>query len=212
MNYVYDILLNFQKELYEFYEWNKEDEITHIRRIPLFKISARDLKMVKTSDIKIEKNFCDKIYNKTEKFRKTGVSQIPYAFLISDGKEVIAIKLDKTLKIIAKSSLLLDEAEEICEMTLDQKMVKIKYLNQNQKNQINFETRYEKETKKKLNIKLLNLYKSREYEKLKYIYFECFRKKENNINTILQKLKQEINTKSENYKKIFNFFKIIAQK
>ena len=43
MNYIYDIILNFQERIYDFYEWNKTDVITHIRKIPVFKISSKDL-------------------------------------------------------------------------------------------------------------------------------------------------------------------------
>ena len=34
MNYIYDILLNFKNKLYDFYDWNINDDITHIRKIP----------------------------------------------------------------------------------------------------------------------------------------------------------------------------------
>ena len=40
MTYIYDILLNFKDELIEFYDWNKNDNIIHIRKIPLLKITA----------------------------------------------------------------------------------------------------------------------------------------------------------------------------
>jgi len=33
MTYIYDILLNFKDDLYEFYDWNKTDNIIHIRKI-----------------------------------------------------------------------------------------------------------------------------------------------------------------------------------
>ena len=43
MNYIYDILLNYNKKLYEFYDWNLSDSIVHIRKIPIFKISTNQL-------------------------------------------------------------------------------------------------------------------------------------------------------------------------
>ena len=70
MNYVYDVLLNFQKEYYEFFEWNIEDEITHIRKIPIFKISDSDYNTLKKAKIKISNNFINKINNKTEVYKK----------------------------------------------------------------------------------------------------------------------------------------------
>ena len=38
MNYIYDILLNFNDMLYDFYDWNVKDNILHIRKIPLIQI------------------------------------------------------------------------------------------------------------------------------------------------------------------------------
>ena len=36
MNYIYDIVLNFNKEYYSFYEWNRKDNIINVKKIPLF--------------------------------------------------------------------------------------------------------------------------------------------------------------------------------
>ena len=46
MNYVYDILLNFNEIGYYFYDWNGNDNILHIRKIPIFKIDSKTLKKV----------------------------------------------------------------------------------------------------------------------------------------------------------------------
>ena len=35
MNYIYDIVLNFNKEYYNFFEWNKRDNIVNVKKIPL---------------------------------------------------------------------------------------------------------------------------------------------------------------------------------
>ena len=40
MTYIYDLILNFHNELLEFYEWDKNDEIIHIKRISLIKIKS----------------------------------------------------------------------------------------------------------------------------------------------------------------------------
>ena len=37
MKYIYDIVLNFNEEFFEFYDWNLNDEITHIKKIPIIK-------------------------------------------------------------------------------------------------------------------------------------------------------------------------------
>jgi len=47
MNYVYDVLLNFQDYAYEFYEWNIDDEITHVRKVPMVRISTEQLEKLR---------------------------------------------------------------------------------------------------------------------------------------------------------------------
>ena len=44
MNYIYDIYLNFNKELYDFFDWNKSDKLTHIKMIPIFKVNEETIK------------------------------------------------------------------------------------------------------------------------------------------------------------------------
>ena len=39
MNYIYDIYLNFNNQLYDFFDWNKSDKLIHIKSIPIIKIS-----------------------------------------------------------------------------------------------------------------------------------------------------------------------------
>ena len=70
MNYIYDILLNFQKDFYDFFEWNPEDEILHIRKIPLFRVSNKDFTIFKKGNVRFESSFMSRIYNRTEKFKK----------------------------------------------------------------------------------------------------------------------------------------------
>ena len=43
MNYIFDVCLNFNKELYNFYEWNNEDEILYILKIIIKIISIHVL-------------------------------------------------------------------------------------------------------------------------------------------------------------------------
>ena len=33
MNYIYDIVLNFNKDYYEFYEWKKSDKVINVKKI-----------------------------------------------------------------------------------------------------------------------------------------------------------------------------------
>lgn len=212
MNYVYDVLLNFQKEYYDFFEWNNEDEITHIRKIPIFKISNIDYKTIKGGNIKINKTFMNKIYNKTQKFNNSKTKNINYAFLVSNGKETLGIKLNKNGLNTYKSSLLFDEEEEINDIAvnLDNSTIEYKIINNASNN--DYQTRKEKKINKIIIEKLNNLFKDKDSDKLKYLYLECFNKSENNINKIYNKLKKEIEKNQKKQYIIYNFFKLIEKK
>ena len=34
MTYIYDVTLNFNEILYDFFEWNNTDNLIHVRKIP----------------------------------------------------------------------------------------------------------------------------------------------------------------------------------
>ena len=59
MIYTYDILLNWTKEerLKDFYEWTLEDDLEHIKKMPIIRIRESLLKDLLTSKIKIDKSF-----------------------------------------------------------------------------------------------------------------------------------------------------------
>lgn len=106
MNYIYDILLNFNKELYDFYEWNKNDNIIHLKKIPMFKIDSRKLKDIIENNVIFNEEFLEKVKNKTEEYSNRKIKILENAFLLTDGLEVIAINV---LKENLYSKLLIDE-------------------------------------------------------------------------------------------------------
>lgn len=211
MNYIYDVLLNFQKDFYDFYEWNEDDEIIHIRKMPLFYISNKDYNIIKNSTVCFNKDFCDKIHNRTEKFKKINVALLNYVFLISNGKETMALKLNKNGVTTHKSSLLLDENEEISEMAEDLKLYNLEY-KIIKSNDISFNTRYEKENIVDISNKLCFLYNHKEDDKLKFLYLECFGKVEDDVNKVFNKLQKEIKSNNKVTLKMIDFFKLINQK
>lgn len=212
MNYIYDILLNFNKNLYDFYDWNKKDKITHIRKIPSFKISDRDFINIKENTVKISNEFIRQINNKTEEFKKTGITKLKYTSLLSNGKDVIAIKWNKNGINEKKSTLCIDEQEEIIEIINKQKEIPLKYKIVKKENKTNFKTRFEIENQTDINRKLLDIYRQKDYKKMSYIHLECFGKKQQNIDVAFERLKKEITKQNDNFYKIYNFFKTINQK
>lgn len=207
MNYIYDILLNFRSTLFDFYEWNDADDITHIRKMPAFKINTSTLNEIKQYTGEMENSFLQRIKNKTEMFQKKTVKQIEYACLFTDGNEGIAVLFQKG-KPSLYSHLLLDEEEDLLDMSDSMEEVsfafqKIKKIDKNP-----FQTRKEKE---------MEFYIKKELGKisgpeLEYLYFECFNERVKDED-IKEKIKERLQfdfTKTS--RQIYDFFKLLGAK
>lgn len=204
MNYIYDLLLNFNENIYEFYDWNKTDNIRHIKKIPIFKIESNKMKEIKDSQIELENNFLEKIKNKTEEFTSKKNKHIEYSCLFTDGVEVIGININKK---ITYSKLLLDEEFEVTNMSLHMKEtpIEIKIIGSNKIEQ--FKTRKEIEQINKAKKILKNILNENNSEKIKYLYYECFDKKSDSIEEIIKELNKKIENKNV-INKINNFVNI----
>lgn len=210
MNYIYDILVNFNEEMYDFFDWNESDSIEHIRKIPLFRVDARDFSNIKHNLVKFDKEFLGKIQNKTEVFNNRKVKNMEYAFLLTNGVEVIGYKIeDGKNKYV--TSLLIDEDVEVIEVCERLEESVIDYDIQKVKKISLFSTRHDKHIIQyiKNEIKLL----SKNHDKLKYLYYECFDKKENNINNIIKRFNKCLEEHDEKiYMKIYEFLKLTSLK
>ena len=205
MNYIYDILANFNKEYYEFYDWNEEDEITHIKKIPIIKTNKEFLYNIKYNDIIVEKKLLEKINRKTEMFNK--INKENYICIITDGNHALIAKFNPNGKIIERSSLIIEEENEILEIVEDTEEENYSYNINKKQNYEQFKTRKEKEKSKYILKELENITE----DKLKYIYFDIFNKEENNIKKIITKLKTEVNTNyNETLNKIYDFLKMTS--
>ena len=118
MIYTYDILLNWTKgeRLKEFYEWNLEDDLEHIKKMPIIRISESFLKDLLTSKIKIDKSFLSKIKYKTESYFHNEIDVIDYAVIVTTLRKALALELDNEGNVMYKSNLLIDEEEEVLEI------------------------------------------------------------------------------------------------
>lgn len=211
MNYVYDVLLNFNKEMYEFYDWNLDDYISHIRKILVFRVDNKTMRDLVNNSIVVDSDFLLKISNRTEMFTKQNVKIINYAALFTNGSFVIGIKFDKNGEIIGRSKLLIDEELDILDSALDMNEYNLKYnLIVDNKN-VSFKTRKEILIEKYI-LKKLNEVENNK-EMLKYLYYECFNEKNNDFRKMLLKLNKSLTNNWDNfYNKVYNFFKLTTIK
>lgn len=192
MNYVYDILLNFLDgpRIYEFFEWQKQDKIKNINRIPVFVVNEKSFSDLINNEVIIDKDFLDIIKNKTTVFSSKNDNIIKYAFLITNKERCYGIKLNEEGMIIGKSSLLLDEEDEILELSnsIIETQIIYKVTKYIKKNKIH--TRTEENKIKFITKELEKAYKEKNEEKLNYIYNEVLndRKKEGNYEKLINAL------------------------
>ena len=171
MNYIYDIVLNFNKEYYNFFEWNKRDNIVNVKKIPLFLVNNDTFKMFKYDNVTVGSDFINLIKDKTYTYSRIKIGNTS---LITNGKEVIAVLFNDKGELIKRSSLLLDEEEEVLNETSNDSIYNIDIV-KSSRNKISFVNRSQKE-KKNFLIKYIN--KENNLTNLKYLYYDYFEKED----------------------------------
>lgn len=205
MALMYDLILNFQNEYYDFYEWNNDDFIWHIKKISLVKVDASSYDDFLRYDLVLSSLFVESIMNKSEYFTKKGVTILPYAFLLTDSYRVMGIILDDNRKVVKYSSLLLDEEEEVLETSNKLPLINLQYERKGKK-QINNLTREEIRVQSYI---CKELKKTKELNKLKYLYYEYFGTISNNNKEIKGKLLSEVeNNFNEKHLNQYNLIKL----
>ena len=174
MEYVYDIVLNFREEYYDFYEWHPTDRIINIKRVPIYKISNTDYLNIKNYTVTID---------------KTSIPKNNKIILLTCGIEVMGILLNNNGNVIKKSSLIFEEADDILEDKDSITNIDIKY-EIIKKNKITNISRSSKEKISFINNYLKKLDKVKDEYLYKYIYYEIFNKEEEDIDIIIKDIKK----------------------
>ncbi len=209
MSYVYDIVLNFNDDLYEFYEWNKDDELHHIKRINLILVNSKIYNDIYDNIVSFNQDFLLSIYNKCEYYTNRKINTIPYAFLLTDAYRVIGLMLNNSGKVVKYSSLLLDEEDEILDLCHKLAELKLDYHIIKKRGKHDFLTREEVDIKKYIEKDLSLDYEKKNLNKLKYLYYEYFNKQSDDIDLIYHELSKELdNNFSEKHYDLYNLIKL----
>ncbi len=198
MNYVYDIVLNFSDldNLIDFYEWNKEDHVVEVSKIPIFRIDRLVMDDFFNNKIKIDLNFLSKIKNETI---CNNNSYISYSCLLCDLNVVIAIKCDCEGNVIEKSRLLFDEEDFIIDSSVEYEIFNFSYKKLDMLSNNNFLTRRDKFIREYLINEITKLYNNNSYDELNYLYGEIY----NDSISIKNKYDKLILNLKDNYSPIF---------
>lgn len=173
MIYIYDIIMNFNNNYYEFYDWKSNDKFVHIKKIPLLFVSTSNLKKILNHEVKVNYDFLQKIKNKTRIHFQHDNFKYQYTCLISDGKKICGFIFNYKGKIILKSDLSVDEYTEILDLFDNYQFedIKFKILKYNDINE--FTTRNQLSKIKYIRNRIKNM----SDDLLNYVFYEAIGKK-----------------------------------
>ncbi len=209
MIFVYDILVNFNDYLYNFYEWNKNDILEHIRKIYLFRVSDKTYNDFINYKVILPKEILITIKNKTEIFSYQKLENIKYACIVSNTKDSVALIFDENGYILESSKMPVDVENELNNISLS---LKIKKFNYNKSNKSNNYSTFSREERKLL--KIIN-YKVQEFkndkEIIEYLYYEWFLKKtksNNKYKELIKDINKKVSEKHYEFLKVLNLIKV----
>ena len=215
MVYIYDILLNFNKEceLYDFFEWEMSDNIVHVKKIPIFKTSTRVLEEISSNGFRIAKDFLLKIKNVSELYCNKKVEKLLYACIFTDGSVAMAFGFNSLGNIIFKSKMLIDEEDEAIDIAEKLSVIQFEYELNGKKFDDSFLTRNDKSVKRFLQNEIKESYKVRDLDKLKYIYVEYFDNNKDDINLIYRELIRSLEIGvNDKHNNIYNLLKLACSR
>lgn len=211
MIYVYDILLNFNENMIHYFEWEDQDDIKYIKKIPLIKVSDELLINLVNKKAILNNKLLEKIEKKTIFYDGIVNNDEKYIFLGTNGEKVMAFLL-KNNRVFKTSELLLEEEEEVLEISENLDVSNIGYeIDLNIQDKEQELTRNEQRIKEVLIQELKHLKYEKNYEKLNYYYFEYFGKLPINEDETYQELINSIDNLTEKHKDLFNILMLSYQ-
>lgn len=212
MLYIYDILLNFidGDRIYEFFEWEYKDIVEHIKQIPTLKVDDKTFNDFIYNDIVVSNDFLELIKNKTSTYKE----KIEYACIITNEDRCYAFEFNKGGKIVFKSSLLIDEEEDVISCARKMPISTINYeVNKNNNIVNNNFTRKEERDANLLKREIISTYEYKDYEKLNYLYNEAYKEDNLDISEKYKRLISDIdNNFSANLKKLIKIISLANKK
>ena len=208
MVYVYDIVLNLNDELLEFFEWEDSDKIKYIKKVPLVKTDDTFIYNLINNNIKLEDNFIDSIKNKTVYYDN---KEKNYPIIIFANGDLAIALLIKDNKTFLYSRLLLDEEYEVMNIASRLSTTKMNYIVINKKDINNNLTREERRIKDVLLNEIKYLYNNNKLDKLNYYYYEYFNELNNNTEDVYKKLISSLNKIDDKHLKLLEVVNLTSK-
>ena len=187
MNYYYDFIISLDYDYHYFYEL--EDPII-VKKIPIIRISHSNYIEILRTKFKVDKEFLSIINNKS-KFKKEIDSK--YICIFTDNKNAFVVEFNNNGESINKSSLLLEDELNICELSYSNQVINLNY-NIFNREDISIDTIQSIRIKKYILLEIESCLNKKNYNKLKFIYLEWFNKMNNNIEDIVKDMHNKLNS------------------
>lgn len=203
MNYIYDIILNFNEEFYNFYEWKNNDNVINVRKIPVLKVDENTYVSLRNNKIQVSMETIDSLKKNFSLYNEKIEGNI--ICLITNGMSAFGVMFNNNGYLIKRSGMLFDEEEEVIDESENIKEVKIDFI-KNEKQKSNNISRIVKEKQKFIKDYISSL---DDELTLKYIYYDYFEKEENK-NNIKEILLSEINSEwNSKLSKLYDLTKLL---
>ena len=200
MTYIYDIVLNFNKDLVEFFDWQETDKIKCLKKVIMFRTNTKTIKDIINYKVELDNSFTSNI----PKYEINNKKEEGKICLLTDGKITIGILIkNHIIKYISR--LLPDEEYETLELSNNIVKIKINYKLMEQRNNQTL-TRKEQKIKEELSAIINRYYLKKDKSTIKYLYLEYTNKENDNLEYMYNYLKQSLNNINEKHK---NLYKIL---
>lgn len=170
MIYIYDLTLNFNDRLYDFYDWKDTDSITHYRKIPLIKLSDKKYDKFLNNKVVVDEELLSLVRDKAQQYKGRMLKTVKYAFVLTNGFDAFAVMLDDGGTSVKKSKLVIGEELEVIDLANN---LKVKDVSFNIVCKDNFVNRFTRDEELIINdvVSKINDHKDN-LELLKYLYYE----------------------------------------
>lgn len=170
MIYIYDLTLNFNDKLYDFYDWKETDNITHYRKIPLIKLSDKKYDKFLNNKVQVDEELLSLVRDKAQQYKGRMLKTVKYAFVLTNGFDAFAVMLDDGGTSVKKSKLVIGEELEVIDLANN---LKVKDVSFNIVCKDNFVNKFTRDEEVIINgvVSKINDHKDN-LELLKYLYYE----------------------------------------
>ena len=170
MIYIYDLTLNFNDRLYDFYDWKDTDSITHYRKIPLIKLSDKKYDKFLNNKVVVDEELLSLVRDKAQQYKGRMLKTVKYAFVLTNGFDAFAVMLDDSGTSVKKSKLVIGEELEVIDLANN---LKVKDVSFNIVCKDNFVNKFTRDEELIINdvVSKINDHKDN-LELLKYLYYE----------------------------------------